>query len=50
MGGAALSAGLAEGKTILAIAVVAIIFTAPLGLLGIRFFGRHLLTVEVPAE
>jgi len=43
LGGVALSAGLPEGNTILAIAVVAILFTAPLGLLGINFFGKRLL-------
>jgi hypothetical protein len=43
LGGVALSAGLPEGNTILAIAVVAILFTAPLGLLGISFFGKRLL-------
>lgn len=43
LGGVALSAGLPQGQTILAIAVLSIIFTAPLGLLGIRFSARHLL-------
>lgn len=43
LGGVALSAGLPEGNTVLAIAVVAILFTAPLGLLGINFFGKRLL-------
>ncbi len=46
LGGVALSYGLPEGNTILAIAVVAILFTAPLGLLGIRFFGNRLLAAE----
>jgi NhaP-type Na+/H+ or K+/H+ antiporter len=44
LGGVALSRGVPEGETILAIAVLAILFTAPLGLLGIRFFGPRLLT------
>ncbi len=43
LGGVALSRGVPEGDVILAIAVVAILFTAPLGLLGIRFFGNRLL-------
>ncbi len=43
LGGVALSVGLPEGQTILALAVLAIIFTAPLGLLGINFFGARLL-------
>ncbi len=43
LGGVALSRGVVGGDVILAIAVVAILFTAPLGLLGIRFFGNRLL-------
>ncbi len=43
LGGVALSRGMPEGNTILAIAVLAIVFTAPAGLLGIRFFGPRLL-------
>ena len=43
LGGVALSRGVPEGNEILAVAVVAILFTAPLGLLGIRFFGNRLL-------
>ncbi|MDA3899245.1 MAG: cation:proton antiporter [Spirochaetes bacterium] len=43
LGGVALSHGIAEGKTILAIAVIAILFTAPIGLFGIRFFSKRLL-------
>jgi solute carrier family 9B (sodium/hydrogen exchanger), member 1/2 len=46
LGGVALSYGIAEGSTILAIAVVAILFTAPLGLLGIRFFSHRLLDTD----
>lgn len=44
LGGVALSAGLPQGQTILAIAVVSIIVTAPLGLIGIRVGSRHLLS------
>lgn len=43
LGGVALSYGLPEGNVILAIAVVAILFTAPIGLFGIKFFSRRLL-------
>lgn len=43
LGGVALAAGLAEGQTILAIAVLAIVVTAPLGLLGIRMGAKRLL-------
>lgn len=44
LGGVALSAGLADGATILAIAVLSILFTAPLGLIGIRASSKHLLS------
>ncbi|MGM0596681.1 MAG: cation:proton antiporter [Myxococcota bacterium] len=43
LGGVALSYGLEEGNQVLAIAVLAIIFTAPLGLIGIRIGSRKLL-------
>lgn len=43
LGGVALSQGIPEGNTILAIAVVSILFTAPLGLIGIRYFSDILL-------
>jgi NhaP-type Na+/H+ or K+/H+ antiporter len=43
LGGVALGYGIAEGEQILAIAVVSILLTAPLGLFGIRFFGPRLL-------
>ncbi|UYM15631.1 cation:proton antiporter [Endozoicomonas euniceicola] len=43
LGGVALAAGLPEGELILALAVLAIIFTAPLGLIGINIFGTKLL-------
>ena len=48
LGGVALSYGIPEGNTILAIAVTAILFTAPLGLFGIRFFSSRLLSVKSP--
>ncbi|AMO56770.1 hypothetical protein GZ77_02620 [Endozoicomonas montiporae] len=44
LGGAALAAGLPEGEVILALAVLAIVFTAPLGLIGINVFGTKLLS------
>ncbi|HKL86703.1 MAG TPA: cation:proton antiporter [Treponemataceae bacterium] len=44
LGGVALSHGIPEGNTILAIAVVSILFTAPLGLIGIRYFSNVLLS------
>ncbi len=43
MGSVPLAMGMPEGEMILAIAVLSIIFTAPLGLLGIRMFGTQLL-------
>lgn len=46
LGGVALSFGIPEGQTVLAVAVVAILFTAPLGLIGIRLTARRLLKVE----
>ena len=46
LGGAALAAGLPEGELILALAVLAIVFTAPLGLIGINVFGTKLLSRE----
>jgi len=50
LGGVALSYGLAEGNTILAIAVVAILFTAPVGLFGIKFFAPILLSYKIESE
>lgn len=50
LGSVALTRGIPEGKTILAIAVVSILFTAPLGLLGIRFFGNRLLKADGDEE
>ncbi len=46
LGGVALSSGIAEGGTILALAVLAILFTAPIGLMGINYSEKHLLTSE----
>jgi solute carrier family 9B (sodium/hydrogen exchanger), member 1/2 len=43
LGGIALERGLPYGEEILAYAVLAIIITAPLGLLGINLFGKKLL-------
>lgn len=43
LGGVALYHGMAQGQVILALAVIAILFTAPLGLLGIRWLGPRLL-------
>ena len=48
MGSVPLAAGMAEGELILAMAVLSIIFTAPIGLIGIRRFGPLLL--EAPQE
>ncbi len=46
IGAIPLSLGVASGETILAIAVLAIIITAPLGAIGIKATARKLLTVE----
>jgi len=43
LGGTALALGLPGGELILALAVIAILFTAPLGLFSIRYFGPRLL-------
>jgi len=43
LGGVALANGIPSGSEILAIAVISILFTAPAGLLGIRFFSKRLL-------
>lgn len=50
MGSVPLAAGIAHGEEILAYAVLAIVFTAPLGLILIRKFGPLLLEIELPAE
>ena len=50
MGSVPLAAGIAGGKQILAFAVLAIVFTAPLGLLLIRNLGPKLLSIELPLE
>lgn len=50
LGSVALSRGIPGGNTILAIAVVSILFTVPLGLLGIRFFGNRLLKADGDEE
>lgn len=46
LGAVPLSAGIGAGPTILAVAVLSIIVTAPLGLFGIKFFGPRLLKVD----
>jgi NhaP-type Na+/H+ or K+/H+ antiporter len=46
LGGVALSLGLPNGQLILALAVLSIVFTAPLGLFAIRIFGPKLLDVS----
>ncbi|NCB37974.1 MAG: peptidase [Erysipelotrichia bacterium] len=43
LGSVALNNGLPEGSIILALAVLSIVFTAPLGLFGIRYANRRLL-------
>lgn len=48
LGGVALSLGLAGGEQILALAVLSILLTAPLGLLAIRFGGPRLLRLPLP--
>lgn len=47
LGSVALQAGVAEGETILALAVLSILFTAPLGLIGIKVFGKRLLNLDL---
>jgi NhaP-type Na+/H+ or K+/H+ antiporter len=44
LGSVALHNGVAEGEVILALAVLSILFTAPLGLLGIKLLGKKLLS------
>ena len=46
LGGVALSRGIPEGPEILALAVLAIIVTTPIGLIGIRTLGPGLLEVR----
>ncbi|ERP31757.1 NhaP-type Na+(K+)/H+ antiporter [Chitinivibrio alkaliphilus ACht1] len=46
LGGVALSHGLPEGDIILALAVISILITAPVGLIGIRLGSTYLLTDE----
>lgn len=50
MGSVPLAAGLAEGELILAMAVLSIVFTAPLGLIGIRKLGPVLLEAPQGAD
>ena len=46
IGAIPLSMGLVSGNIILAIAVLSIVITAPLGLIGIRWFGPKVLTTD----
>jgi len=46
MGAVLLAAGVLSGDIILAVSVLAIIFTAPLGALGVKMVGERLLKVE----
>lgn len=47
LGSVALHKGIAQGETILALAVLSILFTAPIGLLGIKIFGKKLLDLKL---
>ena len=49
LGGVALSRGIPEGEVILALAVLSIVVTAPLGLILIRSLAPRLLDVPLPA-
>ena len=49
-GVATITEGLANGESILSLAVPAILFTAPLGLLGIRILDPRLLDVTLPPD
>jgi len=46
LGSVPLAMGIARGEEILALAVLAILLTAPLGLMGIRIFGPRLLSID----
>ncbi|MBI9012742.1 MAG: cation:proton antiporter [Clostridiales bacterium] len=50
IGAIPLSLGIPSGELILALAVLAIIITAPLGLIGIRYGGIHLLENEIVSD
>lgn len=47
VGSIPLAAGVASGETIVAIAAIAIIFTAPIGAIGIKVFGKRLLSKDI---
>ena len=47
LGSVALAYGIPEGNTILALAVLAILITAPLGLIGIRLTAHKLLGIDI---
>lgn len=48
LGALPLLAGVTNGQTILSIAVLSICVTAPIGLIGIRYFAPRLLAIELP--
>jgi NhaP-type Na+/H+ or K+/H+ antiporter len=50
LGAVPLQEGISGGDTILAYAVLAIVFTAPLGLIGIRLGGPRLLQIGLKSE
>ncbi len=50
LGSVPLAAGLANGESLLSLAVLAILFTAPLGLVGIRLLGPRLLNMDLPPD
>jgi NhaP-type Na+/H+ or K+/H+ antiporter len=50
IGGVALSRGLPEGELILALAVLSIVVTAPLGLIAIRLAAPRLLSLDLPRQ
>lgn len=50
LGSVALTMGIAEGKTILALAVLSIVLTAPLGLIGIKTLSPKLLEEEKDSQ
>ncbi len=50
LGSIPLALGLPHGEIILSLAVLSILFTAPLGLISIRVFGPRLLGIEMPSS
>lgn len=47
IGGVPLALGLPQGEVILAVAVLSILITAPLGAIAIHHFGEKWLSIEV---